>query len=50
MANIIKAIADALQNPMISLNKVEEMMQAAIMNNLLENDKKIESLENKAIA
>ncbi len=47
MANIVKAIADALQNPMISLNKVEEMMQAAVMNKLLD---KPESLENKAIA
>ena len=47
MANIIKAIVDVLQNPMISLNKAEEMMQAAVMNKLLD---KPESLENKAIA
>lgn len=47
MANIVKAIADALQNPLVSLNKVEEMMQAAIMNKLLD---KSESLENKAVA
>lgn len=47
MANIVKAIVDALQNPMISLNKVEEMMQAAVMNKLLD---KPESLENKAVA
>ena len=47
MANIVKAIVDALQNPMISLNEVEEMMQAAIMNKLFD---KPESLENKAIA
>ena len=47
MANIVKAIADALQNPLVSLNKVEEMMQAAVMNKLLD---KPESLENKAIA
>ena len=50
MANIIKAIAEALQNLMISLNKVEKMMQAAIMNKPLDNDKTIESLENKVIA
>ena len=47
MTNIVKAIADALQNPMISLNKVKEMMQAAVMNKLLD---KSESLENKVIA
>ena len=47
MANIVKAIVDALQNPMISLNKVEEMMQAAVMGKLLD---KPESLENKAVA
>lgn len=48
MANIVKAIADALRNPLVSLAKVEEMMQAAVMGKLLDNDKKIESLENKA--
>lgn len=45
MVNIIKAIVNALENPMISLSKVEEMMQAAVMNKRLDNDKKIESLE-----
>ena len=45
MTNIVKAIADALQNPMISLNTVEEMMQAAVMDKPFDNDKKIESLE-----
>ena len=46
MANIVKAIVNALENPMVSLAKVEEMMQAAVMNKLLD---KPESLENKAI-